>query len=890
MAPFKLAGFLSSDSTGPRKTSQGAPPPANQGIQVLHDDDNAVIDILAVHGLGANPSYAWVWQPKNNPPGRSGYPKEHFNWLKELLPTKLAQAEIPCRVMTYNYSSDWFKSDQFTRLTNMSDNLLRLLSAHRKKQGRNRPLIFIGHSLGGIVIEQALVSATFQYSQYASIAEWTAGVVFLGTPFRGCAAASWGVLAASLAPSSSDKRILKELEEYSWISIDRLQQFSAWLFTVKVPAACFFEEHVTDFSSRVGLPLRTLVVPEESACIHGHFSESLPADHFKINKFYGPEDPSFQRVYPQIVRIARDAEKTLRHRRANNHDSLNYLREKMKVKHPSNILDDIKMQKGERAGHTCHWILKREEFSTWRTSKSSQLLCIVGSPGSGKTMMSTFLVEILTKEAEAHPNKAFIYFHCDKKVQSRRTSTAILRSLMWQLLLQRKELSRYINTRLAIQKEAVFFDTLFKELSTLWGLFTDMLRDKGTGEVLILVDALDECEAPARETLLILLRELFEEEQTVKVKLLVTYRPMIRDIDFELYGLGPCLKMGASSGVNSDLYTYINESVDGLAWRRSYGKDLKDNVREALCSRAGGTFLWVSSMLSELENTDKMDVRTKLSKLPSVLGEAYSEILNQNIVNRERKEARFLLLSLLAAQRPLKRKELAAAFALHKNGSVLESESVQNYLDICSSCSSIVDIAGEDDEATVDFCHQSVKDFLLQRPHGSSVEWFHTSLENANLHMFELCRRYMNGIGSIEGSLVRKHDAKVEHCYRKYPFFEYASNMCEYHAAACSTLQKPKTENGRRPPQLGGRDTYKDIIRQLLDTDQIEIKVQTNDGWTLLHKAAGSGQRGVAQLLLNADQLGVSSNDRSGKGHEGLAQSLDFTLGSHGRNPGLVRR
>lgn len=641
-------------------------------------------------------------------------------------------------------------------------------------------------------------------------------------------------------------------------------------------------------------------MPEVSACINGHFSKSLPADHFKINKFYGPEDPSFQRVYPEVVRIARDAEKNLKRRRANNHDSLSYLREKMKVKHPSNILDDIKMQKGERTGHTCHWILKREEFSSWTTSKSSQLLCIVGSPGSGKTMMSTFLVETLNKEAEAYPNKAFIYFHCDSKDQSRRTPTAILRSLIWQLLLQRKELLRYINARLAIQKEAVFFDVLFKDLSTLWCLFINMLRDKGTGEVMILIDALDECEAPSRETLLIFLRELFEEEPTVNVKLLVTYRPEIRDIDFELYGLGTCLSMGASSEINPDISTYINASVDELAWRKFYGEDLKDDVRKSLSSRAGGTFLWVSSMLSELQDTDKSKIRTKLGELPGTLGDIYSGILNRNIVEGGQEEAQFLLLSLLAAKRPMKRKEIAAAFALHRDGSVLESESVQNYLEICSSCSSLVDIASEDDEATVDFCHQSVKDFLMQHPHGSGVKWFHTSLENANLHMFELCRRYMTGIGSIDGGLVNtllmKRGANLEHYYQKYPFLEYASSMREYHAAASSTLQKPKTDIGRRPPQLGGRDSYKDVIRQLLDTDQIDIKIQTNDGWTILHKAAGSGQKEVAQLLLNADQLGVSSDDRghrtpvkstTGNDHE-VAQLVNTTLGGHGGHSGLV--
>ncbi|KID89330.1 NACHT and Ankyrin domain protein, partial [Metarhizium majus ARSEF 297] len=44
------------------------PPAAEPGLQILHDCEAPKIDIVAVHGLGANPDYAWIWLPKNNPP------------------------------------------------------------------------------------------------------------------------------------------------------------------------------------------------------------------------------------------------------------------------------------------------------------------------------------------------------------------------------------------------------------------------------------------------------------------------------------------------------------------------------------------------------------------------------------------------------------------------------------------------------------------------------------------------------------------------------------------------------------------------------------------------------------------------------------------------------
>ena len=46
---------------------------------------------------------------------------------------------------------------------------------------------------------------------------------------------------------------------------------------------------------------------ETSACIDGYRKMPLPTDHFKINKFRGPEDPSYNAVYPLIVDIAQKA-------------------------------------------------------------------------------------------------------------------------------------------------------------------------------------------------------------------------------------------------------------------------------------------------------------------------------------------------------------------------------------------------------------------------------------------------------------------------------------------------------------------------------------------------------------------------------------------------------
>ncbi|KFZ17155.1 hypothetical protein V502_04720 [Pseudogymnoascus sp. VKM F-4520 (FW-2644)] len=899
-------------------------------IDILHEDVNAAVDIVAVHGLGATPDYAWVWLPKNNPP------------------------EAPQQ-----------------RLSNISDNLLNSLRNNREvglcffdyqqqitnnlPNAIDRPLIFIGHSFGGNLIEQAIVSSRL-HSEYRHIAESTVGVIFLGTPHRGSEAAKWGVLIASLGEvwGSTEQRILKDLQKQSGTLTDRLHDFSSWLFSESVPVVCYWEQLETDYSARARFLgfmksiLKEMVVDEASACIDGHKKISLHTDHFKINKFYGKDDPSFLQVYPEIVRMAECAEEMLRRRRspkaipddrnAQPGHLLQFLRA-MKVTNAKDALSEIKRRKGGRVENTCGWILRREEFSAWGAAADPQLFFITGSPGIGKTMMSTFLVDELQKKVERAPGKSLAYFFCDDKDQDRKTPIAILRSLIWQILLQRNELFDNIKADFDAQG-----NTIVESFSTLWRILECMLRDERAGEVFILIDALDD--ESIRNELLICIRGLFQSSPTAQAgnfKFFVTSRPE-GDILEELGDVGTRLLMNSAS-VNDDLSKYIDSEVDRLAERKKYSLRVKAMVATVLKKEAEGTFLWVSLMIADLGKELRMsNVERKLNRLPKGLNETYSRILNENISEEMREDAQFLLLSMVAARRPLKKKEIASAFAVWKDGRVLPREDLDKYMDIYLSCGSIIylDVAIDDDDTTINFCHQSVKDFLLDH-HGGSA-WYHTSRDHSNLLLFQVCWNYLNAETLNHCNLIVLHEShygtkyvvekriwELSKHFQEYSLLWYAFQEWKHHAIAsiptlldifrinyekepvasypsvlrrltidvadAPTLREAlllyaakvgqdeiitflheqganlniQERGGNTPLLLAAIEGHEGIARLLLETGKVEANWMDEYGRSPLAWAAWRGHEAVTRLFLNIDKVEANSRDISGRSPLSLA-------------------
>lgn len=195
--------------TLPVRASAANVPTQKIGLFELSTDEcEKNIDVVAVHGLQGDAYKTW----------------EHENgslWLRDFLPTDIPHA----RIMTFGYDSTIAFSKSVAKIEDKALELLNCLSAKRSPTapgGLSRPIIFICHSLGGILVKKTLIIAHERDSNldFKDILVNTRGIAFLGVPHRGSDIAWWANFAAKLlrnasVGTSTNVAILSDLEKGS---------------------------------------------------------------------------------------------------------------------------------------------------------------------------------------------------------------------------------------------------------------------------------------------------------------------------------------------------------------------------------------------------------------------------------------------------------------------------------------------------------------------------------------------------------------------------------------------------------------------------------------------------------------------------------------------------
>lgn len=160
----------------------------------MYTHPDAVVDIVLVHGLNGDPRKTWT--------ARNG-----TFWPTDLLPKALKGAQA--NVLVYGYNADVYcgkndnsASDNF--IHQHAQTLVASLTLYRKSEGTfNNPIIWVCHSLGGILVKRALLYSNdlraAHHEDYRSLFVSTYGIMFLGTPHTGSDAASWALVLQAMS-------------------------------------------------------------------------------------------------------------------------------------------------------------------------------------------------------------------------------------------------------------------------------------------------------------------------------------------------------------------------------------------------------------------------------------------------------------------------------------------------------------------------------------------------------------------------------------------------------------------------------------------------------------------------------------------------------------------
>ncbi|KAL8696786.1 MAG: hypothetical protein Q9201_007476, partial [Fulgogasparrea decipioides] len=578
---------------------------------------------------------------------------------------------------------------------------------------------------------------------------------------------------------------------------------------------------------------------------------------------------------------------------------------------------------------TCKWFLSHSNFLSWRKSQHSCLLWLSADPGCGKSVISKFLVDRRDEVLNVNPGTPTVcyFFFKDGDIDRMDGAKAIC-AILHQLLLQQPHLYAYAKEDFKQKNEGFLTD-----FNALWSIFIRATEDPSNGEIVCIIDALDECRGHSREMLIDKLvqlhrrHDLYTEGKPI-LKFIVTSCPeinIVRDFNPLTTTLSEVRLRGEeeSEHISREIDLVVRYKIDDLALRMGLSELKKSKLREKLTSIPHRTYLWLYLTFDDIKKRLELtqdDIDGIANNLPKNVEEAYTAMLEKS-QNKER--ARKLLKIILAAVRPLTLQEVNEALNIeercqwYKELDLWELEKATDMIkNICGLFVSVVD-------SKVYLIHQTARDFLLREEFqdsslGSWKKSFSTT--EANLQMAKVCIWYLELHDFAIRKLGNAYDLR-RYRYR-FTFLSYAALNWAAHFTYAKSLPTPalietvayklcdtrsnsydtcsssfvlwseiycehvssqyhKYTASHFP--VGGTDVFiasyfghAAVLKLLLERKDVEADLhlrKSKDGRTPLAWAASNGHEAVVELLL---ERGAQIDSKANDGWTPLSLAADY--------------
>ncbi|KXH45551.1 pfs domain-containing protein [Colletotrichum salicis] len=436
--------------------------------------------------------------------------------------------------------------------------------------------------------------------------------------------------------------------------------------------------------------------------------------------------------------------------------------------------------------HECtgQWFLESKEYSEWKKSPKSSLW-LHGIPGCGKTILSSTVIKDLSNIQPYAKN--LLYFYFDFTDTSKQSLEKAVRSLIAQLYSKSQDVQAHLNSLYSSCKNA----SRQPSIDSLISIFEAIAQQ--TGEVWIVLDALDECQKRtglSNEGLLYWIEGILNLPQ-VNIHLLVTSRPE-HDIKSALERYINNQIPLQSDLVTDDIRAYIHGTVrqhEGFKrWRTR--EEILDEIEGHLMEKANRMFRWVSCQLDALEKCpDPNSLRQTLQSLPRTLDETYAQVLRR-IPPEFEQNAKRILQFLTFSERPLRIEEAVNIITVvTENNPRFDAKNRMPQPDEVSIyCSSLVAIitrggkSGETEVKELQLAHFSVKEYLISdRLEQNISEAFGEPVAKASI--VEVCLAYL---------LDLDHSLSLLEVRQSYPLAQYSARYWMDHAIRIETAMARK--------------------------------------------------------------------------------------------------
>ncbi|KAH7215630.1 hypothetical protein DER44DRAFT_806689 [Fusarium oxysporum] len=591
-------------------------------------DTECHIDVIAVCGLGGHALGSF--KEKN---GR-------FVWLRDALPSDTPNA----RILTYGYNS-------------------------QLDPNQPRSILFIGHSLGGLVIKETVrILKDEPLEPDASVLNAIAGFAFFGVPHRGLAVQCL----VPLVKDNPNRALLESLNKNSSL-LDRLQiEFDKISKARSLSVVSFYETEKSPTAFWVNGrwemsgPSEVLVEVFSATC-GCQKQHPINRNHSEMVKYSGVHDQLYRRVLvalrpilgvtrgrpgiggigggPQVcVQLSSDEQECLK--------SLSFPEQEHRYSEIS------------YANDTCDWLLEDHKYQAWM-NESRGLFWIKGCPGTGKSVLMKFAVDTMNRRKSGEIIASF-FIH-GRGIPLQRTPLGIFRALMNSLLMSFSEYLAELTE--VFQDKQKRYGSYEQKNGWQWNekeleKFLSRLLIEGTKElpVVIFIDALDECGETDAKRLLVSLKSLIENAKHKGSLVRICFSSR----HFPILGHETMVRVYVEEKNDQDIRLVIEGRLKELQ-----PVEKRRQIEKEIMLKAHGGFQWAMLITNVILDEDATGARTEdllnmISTTPPDLDDLYDVILRGATKDKHKQMAK-LFRWVVYAKRPLSAQELREALATDKD-------------------------------------------------------------------------------------------------------------------------------------------------------------------------------------------------------------------------------